>query len=236
MDGFSRRTCARTFRWPHKFGIASGHRSAGKPGRSAGPRPGHTTSSPRASASSICTTVRQPLTTESTISASETPRPRTLESSDAVPPRPRTLSCRTLQISLKSLRELSNGTLTVMLARRPEPRFEGHEEMNPRRSLRMKARPCCASAASKAECALQSRAKASAKFAPGCLTKSFKWSSSLTHAASSAFSSAKTPRASGQWRPIPEASSMAESGSWKSARAPRRKSSCSCAMPAGFGK
>ena len=62
--------------------------------------------------------------------------------------------------------------------------------------------------------AVQKRSNTCLMSAPICIEMMRVWSSSFVQSKKFFFVFAKIPRASGQWRPMPDASSKVESGSW----------------------
>mmetsp|Transcript_21077 Transcript_21077/g.50985 ORF Transcript_21077/g.50985 Transcript_21077/m.50985 type:complete len:369 (-) Transcript_21077:794-1900(-) len=154
------------------------------------------------------------------------------ESTPAVPRACRPSFAHTV---LKSGRADSFGTFTIVPARRPVPKFEGHVRMYPKWSLCMKSYPSARNTFPTPSVAAQKRLKIASTLSPTSMEMMRMWSSSFTQTKKFRASLWKIPRASGQCRPHPLDSNNVESGSWNRFPAFRNSSSFSSLMPVGFG-
>mmetsp|Transcript_1908 Transcript_1908/g.5351 ORF Transcript_1908/g.5351 Transcript_1908/m.5351 type:complete len:290 (-) Transcript_1908:1533-2402(-) len=165
--GFARNTRDMRLLCPDSSGHSSGH-GVGKPNVGVPPNPGRGTGNLLRKAHSIATSWRHPRETMFTSPTSEVP---SLSMFDTSQTQPSTLtdlamSCKDLQTSLKSSRELSTGNMMDMLIRRPDPMFDTQEVKKPSRSWCMKSRPCCLKPDSTTVCTWQNRVKTSTADAP----------------------------------------------------------------------
>ncbi|KAJ9462883.1 hypothetical protein DIPPA_24692 [Diplonema papillatum] len=158
------------------------------------------------------------------------------EEAESTPAVPRACSLIFFKASFQSDLADINGKLTIVPARSPVPRFDGHVRTHPKWSLCMKSDPSVFSTFCTSSHARTNRPNVSFMFLSRCMLTILKWSSSPTHTNRCFESLWNTPRPSGQCRPMPLASSSVLSGSWKRFPIARSSFSFSSDIPLGFAE